>query len=295
MALALQLRTAILTDLDAGDAGSASIVPYLAVQLATAAVALAAACMRPRPLHAGSSQQYEGLDDTAGAPRHRVSPEAAANFFSTVTFWWLTPLRVLGYRKPLEMEDLWELDAEEAIGSLAAKFEREWAIERRRASPSLPWALARAFGRPFVFAGFLKLLQDMLAFSQPWLLKQLLVFIASFATSGSGSDGVAEPEPLYWGYIIAVSMFLTAIAQTLLLHQYFHRCFMTGMRIRSAVVTTVYRKALHLSNDARQKSTVGEIVNHMSIDAQKLMDLMAYLHILWSGPLQIARTTGVAR
>lgn len=32
---------------------------------------------------------------------------------------------------------------------------------------------------------------------------------------------------------------------------------------------------------------MGEIVNHMSVDAQKLMDLCTYLHIAWSGPLQI--------
>jgi len=28
-------------------------------------------------------------------------------------------------------------------------------------------------------------------------------------------------------------------------------------------------------------------VNHMSIDSQRLMDLIPYLHQLWSGPLQI--------
>ena len=42
-----------------------------------------------------------------------------------------------------------------------------------------------------------------------------------------------------------------------------------------------------ISNSAKQSSTVGEIVNLMSTDAQRLMDLMTYIHILWSGPLQI--------
>jgi len=42
-----------------------------------------------------------------------------------------------------------------------------------------------------------------------------------------------------------------------------------------------------ISNAARQESTVGEIVNLMSTDAQRFMDLMSYIHILWSGPLQI--------
>ena len=60
------------------------------------------------------------------------------------------------------------------------------------------------------------------------------------------------------------------------------------MRLRAALVTGIYKKALKLSNASRQRNTVGEIVNHMSVDAQRLMDLMGYLHILWSGPMQIA-------
>lgn len=44
---------------------------------------------------------------------------------------------------------------------------------------------------------------------------------------------------------------------------------------------------LKLSNTARKKSTVGEIVNLMSVDAQRFMDLTTYLHMTWSAPLQI--------
>ena len=32
---------------------------------------------------------------------------------------------------------------------------------------------------------------------------------------------------------------------------------------------------------------MGEIVTLMSVDAQRFMDLTNYLHIIWSGPLQI--------
>ena len=46
-------------------------------------------------------------------------------------------------------------------------------------------------------------------------------------------------------------------------------------------------QSLKLSNAARKKSTVGEIVNLMSVDAQRFMELMTYINVLWSGPLQI--------
>jgi ATP-binding cassette, subfamily C (CFTR/MRP), member 1 len=289
LALAVQLRTTVLqgADMDSQTA-LGPLLPLLAAQVGAACVVLLAASVRWRTRGHGADHAYRSVDED---PPRRVSPEGAANFFSTLTFWWLTPLMVLGYRKPLEMDDLWELDPDEAVDRLAGAFAHAWAQQQARPRPSLLRALAAAFGRPMLFAAPFKLLQDLLAFVQPLLLRQLLLFVASYDPTGSGSSsGPSVPTPLYWGYLIAVSMFMTAVTQTLLLHQYFHRCFMTGMRVRAAMVTSVYRKALRLSNDARQQSTVGEIVNHMSIDAQKLMDLMTYLHILWSGPLQIART-----
>lgn len=74
-------------------------------------------------------------------------------------------------------------------------------------------------------------------------------------------------------------MFLTALLQTAFLHQYFQLCLVTGMRVRAGLVTAIYKKSLTLSAAARQGSTVGEIVNHMSVDAQRVMDLCTYLHI----------------
>jgi len=43
-----------------------------------------------------------------------------------------------------------------------------------------------------------------------------------------------------------------------------------------------------MSNEARKTTTVGEIVNLMSVDAQRLQDATGYLWMTWSAPLQIA-------
>jgi hypothetical protein len=40
--------------------------------------------------------------------------------------------------------------------------------------------------------------------------------------------------------------------RALSLRQYFHRVFVTGMRLRAAVVTAVYQKSLRISNKARK-------------------------------------------
>lgn len=42
-----------------------------------------------------------------------------------------------------------------------------------------------------------------------------------------------------------------------------------------------------ITNAARRTSTVGEIVNLMSVDAQRFMDLITYINMIWSAPLQV--------
>lgn len=42
-----------------------------------------------------------------------------------------------------------------------------------------------------------------------------------------------------------------------------------------------------ITNAAKRSSTVGEVVNLMSVDAQRFMDLTTFLNMLWSAPLQI--------
>ena len=37
-------------------------------------------------------------------------------------------------------------------------------------------------------------------------------------------------------------MFFNALVQSLILHQYFHRCFLVGMRVRTAIIAAVYKK-----------------------------------------------------
>ena len=50
----------------------------------------------------------------------------------------------------------------------------------------------------------------------------------------------------------------------------------------------VYRKALRLSHASRGDKSLGELVNLMSVDVQRMTDLVPYLHnLFWSSPLQI--------
>ncbi|KAK9685100.1 hypothetical protein K7432_015628 [Basidiobolus ranarum] len=210
-----------------------------------------------------------------------VCPEKYANVFSLITFSWMNSLLKTGSKKPLVEEDLWTLEDQYKARQISDQFQDVWQRELRqeKKDPSMAWTLAKSFGVPFLYGAFFKVLEDILAFVQPQLLKQLMSFVGSHSTE--------NPELAYRGYTIAGAMFLTALMQTIFSQQYFQRSTVAGMKLYGALVTAIYRKTLVLSNTARHNYTVGEIVNHMTVDAQRVQDLCMYGNIVWSGPFQI--------
>jgi ABC-type multidrug transport system fused ATPase/permease subunit len=151
----------------------------------------------------------------------------------------------------------------------------ETPVHKKSRGPSLIIALAKAYGFTFFVAGFFKFGQDILGYAGPLILGSLITYISD------------SNQPAWIGFVLVGVLFTLSIIRSFLLHQYFDRCFKVGMRIRSGVIAAVYRKALTLSNKSRRTKTVGEIVNLMSVDAQRFMDLVTYIHMLWSAPLQI--------
>ncbi|XP_063200107.1 multidrug resistance-associated protein 1 isoform X1 [Chroicocephalus ridibundus] len=242
-------------------------------------------------------------------------PEFSASFLSRITFWWITGLMVQGYRRPLEAKDLWSLNkedtSEEIVPGLARNWAKEWAKTKRQplnmlyspkkqqkssdsngdvteeaealiikpseknSEASLFKVLYKTFGPYFLMSFLFKAAHDLLMFAGPEILKLLINFVNNKAA------------PNWQGYFYTGLLFVCACLQTLILHQYFHICFVTGMRLKTAIVGVIYRKALVITNSARKTSTVGEIVNLMSVDAQRFMDLSTYINMIWSAPLQV--------
>ncbi|XP_050979758.1 ATP-binding cassette sub-family C member 3 isoform X1 [Labeo rohita] len=244
-------------------------------------------------------------------------PEITAGFISKMTFWWFTGMAIKGYKSPLENKDLWSLNKHDSSELVVPNLLNEWEVEKSKAQseqsvkeqasfrkagpgaepnhvnaspeeeevllskrkevrqPSFLRALLKAFGPYFLIGSAFKLLQDLITFVNPQLLRMLI-------------DFTKQPvAPAWWGYSLAFLMFGTSLLQTLILHQHFQYCFVTGMRLRTGIIGAIYRKSLVITNEAKRSSTVGEVVNLMSVDAQRFMDLTTFLNMLWSAPLQI--------
>ncbi|EDO36474.1 predicted protein [Nematostella vectensis] len=140
--------------------------------------------------------------------------------------------------------------------------------------PSLMKVLFLIFWPQFFLAAFFKLIQDSMSFVQPTILRLMISFVEG-------------NSPSWEGYMYALIMFAAAAFQSILLHAYFHIVISAGIKIKTALTGLIYSKALRLNSVSRNKSTAGDMVNLMSVDAQRVLDMCTYINLLWSGPLQI--------
>ncbi|XP_069110716.1 ATP-binding cassette sub-family C member 3-like [Argopecten irradians] len=121
---------------------------------------------------------------------------------------------------------------------------------------------------------------DGFNFVNPFLLRLLIDFTTP------GADGTYQQ--VWKGYVLTAGFFLTVLMQSFLFHQVFHKSTTLGLRIRAVLISAVYKKALSMSSAARKESTIGEIVNLMSVDTERIVSTLQYIWGIWSSPLQMA-------
>ncbi|NXA52285.1 MRP1 protein, partial [Nothocercus julius] len=237
-------------------------------------------------------------------------PEANTAFLSKITYWWFSGLVRKGYQQSLDIDDLWSVKKENSSEEIVAHIEREWKKYRSRTeqkmesmtfkkvqksetglaeaeetqvllqpeqsqSGPLLKALWSMFGSYFLLGTLSLVICDIFLFSVPKLLSLFLEFIED------------QDAPNWHGYFYAFTLFLLACLQTLFEQRYMYVCLVLGLRLKTAVTGLVYRKILVMSNASRKAAAVGEIVNLVSVDVQKLMDLIIYFNGTWLAPIRI--------
>lgn len=155
-----------------------------------------------------------------------------------------------------------------------SKSNEDVSAPSKRTNGSVIPAIIKAYGLPFLFAGFLQLIIMALLFAQPFLLDELITYTF-----------MAETAPLWQGLVLTFAFFFTTFFSAMINGQYFYRTALTGIRIKTGLISAIYRKALRISVGAKKDTTVGEIVNLMAVDAQRFNDMINYFHDVWSGPV----------
>ncbi|XP_038107556.1 multidrug resistance-associated protein 1-like [Culex quinquefasciatus] len=233
-------------------------------------------------------------------PKQRnPNPELKSSFFVKLLYMYFDSFTWTGFRKPLTDDDMFDLNPEDTSRELVPPFDKYWyeSVENGRrkqmatdkkagkvnptykphaqTNGSVLPAMVKAYGGPFWFAGLLQLAISGLQFASPYLMQELM-------------GNIAMDGPFWIGMLITFALFFNSLLIALFNGQYFRKTFIVGFRIRTGLISAIYRKALRISSFAKKDTTVGEIVNLMAVDAQRFFELTSYLHVLWSAPIIIA-------
>ncbi|XP_014278687.1 multidrug resistance-associated protein 1 [Halyomorpha halys] len=238
-------------------------------------------------------------------PVKNPSPEESAPYPARLLLSWFEPLIYRGLKRPLVQSDIWPIRYQDAAAQIFSHFNKFWLAEQRKKnkrdpdkSPkftkeangidfvegpketktkkqaSILPTLIKAFGGPFFFSTFLQVIEVLLGFVNPKLLKFIITFMSS-------------DEPMWHGYFYAILMLCIGIIVPLLRGSLSLIMLKAGLRTKTALISAIYRKSLRLSNAARRGTTLGEIVNLMAVDSNSIMGAMTFLNSLILAPVQI--------
>ncbi|MCO5594351.1 hypothetical protein L7F22_048381 [Adiantum nelumboides] len=199
---------------------------------------------------------------------------ARANFFTKLTFSWLSPLLVSGSKSSLEMHDVPELARGDMAESMYALFQKNCPQDPKCMRP-VTVTILKSFWPQMFYTGLLQLVRSFVMFCGPLL-------IPSFTNYAHGVYVTS-----YDGYALVALLLLSKIVEVIALHQCNFLCYKLGNNIRTGISTVLYHKALRLSSSSRQMHGVGTITNYMIVDAQQISEACLQLHLLWAVPLQV--------
>ncbi|XP_033349715.1 probable multidrug resistance-associated protein lethal(2)03659 isoform X1 [Bombus vosnesenskii] len=213
------------------------------------------------------------------------NPRQNANPLSILTFWWILKLFVVGYKKELEEDDLYSPLREDKSSYLGQRIVKNWEREvkicekkKDNSKPSLIRVLFKCFGKILINGGLgLFVLEFGIRIVQPFLLARILRYF-----SGNRQDWSTGIH--YYAAAFCVVPLLDAVIIHWAIQTFTH----LGMKVRVACCTLIYRKILRLSNSVLENETsVGQMINFLSNDVNRLDYFVIAIHYLWIGPLQV--------
>ncbi|KAG0301096.1 hypothetical protein BGZ98_008618 [Dissophora globulifera] len=217
-----------------------------------------------------------------------------ANLFSRLSHHYLQSIVSLGATRPLTGDDL--VNTTPAVLLTNPNYERValyWEKDKAQSAanhrqPSFLWTVLRAYRGEIIIMLAARVVGYSLLYAPPMLFGQLLRFINDYSVAAR--DGT-EPPALKTGFVITSAMLFFNITSIFTVCFAFLLSTDLSIQARGAAVALIYRKSLKLSPQAKQSSTLGEITNHMAVDADKLVEAAFFLPLLITVPFELVVST----
>ncbi|KAJ2602288.1 Transporter of the ATP-binding cassette (ABC) [Coemansia sp. RSA 1286] len=280
------------------------ITAFPAIEASMAGISLlllTASFTQQRRRHGRDSDSPAGAQDT-----HPPAPEMTASISQLLLFSWMDPMIWLGYKRPLEPTDVYDLMPEDHSAVICAKWKRENRdYVRRNGSDNRSITL-----RLFWFFRYRLMLQciwtlgnTVFVFTGPFLLKRILAYMED--------TSIYTREQAFWcvaGLLAGGTISTVCQSQALWIGR------KIGLHIKSIIVGEVYAKSLRRrdaassegsstsseddssgdadesKNEDSEATSTGKITNLMAVDAHKISEISAYLHFLYYLPAEVIIT-----
>ncbi|MQL96380.1 hypothetical protein Taro_029057 [Colocasia esculenta] len=231
-----------------------------------------------------------------------------AGLLSVLTFSWMGPLFSVGYRKTLDLDDVPQLADNDSVDRVFPIFKEKlesYANIHGCSSSGRPGGSGSSSTRTTSTSGgnstdkggigTLHLVKALVFSTWPlilWTAVCALVYtlssyvgpwlIDSFVQYLNGRQRVANE-----GYLLVTAFIVAKIFEGLSQRYWFFSLQRAGIRVRAALVAIIYQKGLALSSNSKQGRASGEVINLMSVDADRIGLYSWYMHDLWMVPVQV--------
>lgn len=205
------------------------------------------------------------------------------NFLEQMTFTWMNKLINSSYENgTIHHQDLPEIPSRISTGLYMKRLDKYFDPKKNPnvTKNELLWALVKAFGPLGLISFLYELIDKVLNFVQPQLLRLLILFV---------SDKVSDPSvPILRGFIISFGMFFVTLIQTSMSNRFMMRIQEFGFSFRASLASLVFQKSLRLSSQALSERSSGDVVNLISIDAPRVQTCAQELSTLVIAPTEFA-------
>ncbi|KAL1881140.1 hypothetical protein VTK73DRAFT_4587 [Phialemonium thermophilum] len=258
-------------------------------------------------------------------PKERTTcPEYKAGFFSMLFFQWMQPLMTTGYKRPLELSDIWSVNPNRAVDPLTAKMRASFQMRVDRGDKyPLLWALHETFFWEFWLGGFCQLSSTIFQFMSPFTLRYLI----QFATDAYIASKQGLPAPhIGHGVGLVIGVTVMQMLQSLGTNHFIYRGMLVGGMARASLISVIYEKSMVISGRAKaggsdsdaqppadretqekegekgkkagQDGVLGDgtgwgngrIVNLMSVDTYRIDQACGLFHVIWTAPVSCIGT-----
>ncbi|KAJ8644490.1 hypothetical protein MRB53_006238 [Persea americana] len=225
--------------------------------------------------------------------KDNVTPYANASLLSFLSFSWMGPLLKVGNTKTLDLDDVPQLAVGDSVNSIFHVFENklgEYCSSSSNSSSGdtisstgsnrvgtlkLVKALLFSVWKENLLTAFFSLLYTVCSYVGPYLIDTFVQYL-------NGQREFANE-----GYALVSVFFIAKLIECLSQRHWFFRLQQVGIRARAALVAMLYKKGLSLSSKSKQSHTSGEIINFMTVDAERVGDFSCYMHDVWLVPVQV--------